>query len=122
MIKDVITIEHLTWFSVKLLYKSEISSEFNEYGTDTYEESIILIKARTKEEAILSAKSKGNAEELSYRNVNNEEVRWKFIKVVDVFEITEETLMAGTEVFSRFIVVASEMKLEEMLSRFYQED
>ena len=68
--------EQLTWYSAQLLYRSEVTVESNEYDTDTYEESIILIKARTKEEAFQIALNKGKAEEINYKNVNNEEVKW----------------------------------------------
>lgn len=113
--------EQKTWYSAQLLFKSEVVTESNEYDTDTYEESIILIKASTKDEAFEIALNKGKTGEQKFKNGKDEEVNWRFMKVIDVFEILEETLNCGTEVFSRFILVPTKTNIEEMLNRFYQE-
>ncbi len=113
--------EQKTWYSAQLLFRSEVITESIEYDTDTYEESIILIKATTKDEAFQIALNKGKTEEQKYKNDKNEEVSWRFIKVIDVFEILEETINCGTEVFSRFILVPTKTNINEILNRFYQE-
>ncbi|MBD3919510.1 DUF4288 domain-containing protein [Paenibacillus sp. PR3] len=109
------------WFTVQMLFKSFKELEENE-DTDTYEESIILIKAETKDVAVLIAEKKGKEAEIAYKNLCSEEVKWKFIKVVDVYEIIDETIESGTEVFSRFILVPQKTELKDVLNRYYQEE
>ncbi|RAV05546.1 DUF4288 domain-containing protein [Paenibacillus sp. YN15] len=114
--------EQPIWFSAQLLFQSEVARNSAEYDTETYEESIVLIKAVNKEEAYQIAAVNGKNEESSYMNIYNEEVHWRFIKVVDLFELTEETIDSGTEVFSRYILAPSGTQPKEILHRYYQEE
>ncbi|MNC25878.1 hypothetical protein D3C75_739860 [compost metagenome] len=114
--------ERVSWYSAQLLFKSEVTNDPNNYDTDTYEESIILTKARSTEEAFEIGCKIGKENEHGYTNMNNGEVFWRFIKVIDVFDISEKELDSGAEIFSRFILVPSGTNLEEILHRFYQEE
>lgn len=110
------------WFSAQLLFRAEVEKLSSESDTDTYEESIILIQAIDKEEAHRIALDQGQAAEVRYANIYNKEVHWKFLKVVDLFELTEENIGSGTEVYSRFILTPSGTELKDILYRFYQEE
>jgi len=112
----------MIWYSAQALYKSIKDNSIKTVETDTYEESIFLIKASTKAEAYEIAERKAAQNEISYKNSYDQEVTWKFIKIIDVFELIDEKIDSGTEVFSRFIVVPRNTELREVLNRFYQEE
>lgn len=66
-----------------------------------FEEKIWLIEAENPDEARVKAKKIFDDDRHSYENANGENVSWEPYKLVDIFEIVEQTLATGTEVYSR---------------------
>jgi len=110
------------WYSIQLLFKAVIHEELVKHDSETYEEQIFVIMANSKDEAHIIAENKGKEEEVSYKNLYNEELTWKFIKVIDIFEILEEELKSGVEVFSRYLLVPKPSSTPEVLKHYYQEE
>jgi hypothetical protein len=64
-----------------------------------FDEQIRLIEAHDEHEAIVKAKMLGVREEYSFLNENEEEVKWEFINVTDIYPLDE--LKDGLELYSR---------------------
>lgn len=89
-------IEH--WFSARLLFEAEVNGGVPRDGLQ--EESFRLIRANDGAAAEACAREVGEREEHSYANAEGQTVRWRFIRVVEVQEISDSELQHGTEVFS----------------------
>lgn len=119
--------EKSKWFTVAVLYESihegkpiHVDDHYDS-SVKTYEESHFLLKAASTEEASRLGEKLGIENEHTYKNQYGETVHWKFIKVLDCFELIEEELQWGTEIFSRYIVVEKEESTQDVLKRFFQE-
>ena len=86
----------MKWFTAKIVFGIHHSSQ---EAITQYDEQIRLIQARDDHEAFLKSRMLGVREEYSFFNENDEEVRWEFVDVTDLSEITE--LRDGIEIYSR---------------------
>ncbi len=82
-----------------ILYES--SSDAPEY-MPLYEESFVLIKATSEEEAWAKAQNYGKGEEVSYPNENREMISWSLKQVIDVTPVLAEKFDDGSELYSRY--------------------
>ncbi|BAQ10614.1 bh3086 protein [Bacillus sp. OxB-1] len=121
------SIDNCTWFTVALLYESvhegqptRVDADYNA-TTKTYEESHILVKASSAEEACVLGEQLGKDNEQSYENQYGETVHWILVKVLDCFELLDDDIGMGMEVYSRFLVTTKDQSTEEVLDRFFQE-
>jgi len=120
---------NLEWYGVKVLYKNLVVGEPNPEKLDEnyedhqiFEESILLIKALSFEQAYEIAEKKAKESEDSYTNVYGQVVKFQFVESLDAFLLCEEDeLQSGTEVYSRFLHIAKEESLENVLSKYYPE-
>jgi Domain of unknown function (DUF4288) len=101
------------WFTASLLYKSRHpdhpQSEF------LWEESIVLIRASSEEEARREAERIGKDGEHDYVAAAGNLVHWTFEQVESVQAILDDALNHGTEVFSRFLRAS---EVESLLAPF----
>lgn len=67
-----------------------------------YEESFILLRAESSEEAREKARDHGKQQETSYHNENHELVHWKLKQVRTVTPVEDATFDDGTELYGRF--------------------
>ncbi|PET68910.1 S-ribosylhomocysteinase [Bacillus sp. AFS001701] len=113
------------WFSVKVFFECKISGNPStekideDYGSDghkTFEESILLIKAPSEEEAYLIGEKEAIKNEVEYLNQFDQTVEWKFIRVIDCFNLSDKNLQTGTELYSRFIRVPDDLPTEKLSS------
>ncbi|EJR18449.1 hypothetical protein IIA_04402 [Bacillus cereus VD014] len=88
-------------YAVKLLFESVHSSEPNSTKIDghyeenhntLFEESIILVKANSLEDAHELGKKIAMQSEDTYDNMYDEQVTWTFRKVLHVFELDDTPL------------------------------
>ena len=101
------------WFSAAILLRSEAADRL---PTDSlWEESVVLVKADTEDDALMIATAIGRSQELSYTVEGGTELRWRFDRVVSVYMIESEDLQSGTELFSRFIRAS---EVESLLTPF----
>jgi len=116
------------WFTVALLYESVIEGEpinlDKEYDSsnNVYEESHLLVKAVSSEEAIALGEKIGYENEHHYKNQYDQTVYWKLVKVLDCFELLDEEFKTGTELYSRFVLTPKENSTKDVLKRFFQEE
>jgi hypothetical protein len=67
-----------------------------------YDETVVLIKASSEEEALNKAMEYGNSRGTTYKNEAGYDVTLSFERVVKVDPITENELSEVTEVWGRF--------------------
>lgn len=67
-----------------------------------YEESFVLVKAESEDEAREKAAGHGKELETSYEDEHHRPVTWRFKELVDVRALEDATFDDGTELFSRF--------------------
>ena len=117
------------WYGVKLLYECIISGTPNpEYidenytsSSKTYEESIVLVKAQSFDHAYKIAEKIANESGHSYTNPYDENVEWRFVEAIDAFQLFDDVLKTGTEVYSRLIRVQKGILREDFISSYYPE-
>lgn len=87
------------WYSAKLLIISAVDD-----GKKTVpalvEESIILIEAESPDTAKERALEAGLRMEHEYDNYRGRQVRWRFGKLLELQDLSEEKVFSGMEVFS----------------------
>ncbi|PEJ60139.1 S-ribosylhomocysteinase [Bacillus sp. AFS002410] len=116
------------WFAVKVIYECKISGnpspEKINYEIDdlnTFEETILLIKAPSEEQAYLIGEKEALKNETDYLNQFGETVEWKFIEILDCFELFDKKLQTGTELYSRFIRVPKDLSKDDLIFQYYPE-
>lgn len=67
-----------------------------------YEESFVLLKAESDEEAHEKATGHGKQLQTSYHNEHHQLITWKLKQVIEVKQLEDATFDDGTELFSRF--------------------
>ncbi len=94
------------WFGVKTISRWETIGKPNSMD-DGYddeatliEERIVLIRARSSDEAIKKAEKEAVENQSEYNNFYNQKVRIRYLKCCDAFELFDEDLKSGTEIFS----------------------
>lgn len=89
------------WFGVSLLFKSIHNGQPDDHAL--WEDTIVLIRAESPDEAQKQAEVLGKGEEHEYASATGDLVKWTFQGVESVHEILDDTPANGTEVFSRFL-------------------
>jgi hypothetical protein len=104
------------WYSVKTLIRWEafgkptfIDKHYDE-ETTLVEERIVLIKARSLDEATIKGEKEANDYSSEYSNVYGQKIRQRYLKVCDAFELFDEPNQNGVEVFSSIERVSSKVK------------
>lgn len=97
------------------LYRSEHIP--TETKPTIWEESILLIKAGTEEEARSEGERLGRSGARTYE-VEDGLVVWSFEQIERVYAIGREELRSGTELFSRFL---KDSEVKSLLKRFDDE-
>lgn len=87
------------WYAACLLIESSRSPAGAE---PIWEESIRLIEAATEQEARAKAERLGHSEGQSYLTTEGT-LTWTFNRVERIYAINADTLIDGTELFSRFL-------------------
>ena len=102
-------------YTVSLLFRS-----FHDGAIvpELWEESLILVRAISPEEAINKAIKIGIARETTYVAINGSKVIWNFFKVNDVYQIIDDfsaDFVDGVEIYSRFF---RNWQIESLLAPF----
>jgi hypothetical protein len=85
----------MNWFISKIVFG--ITAENKQ--TQQFDEQIRLIQADSTEEAFLKARMIGLAEEDSFLNDDNKQIKWEFINIAELIPL--KRLEDGVEVYSR---------------------
>lgn len=120
--------ERPQWFAVKLLFESVHSGEPNTEMMDEddsdhklFEESIILVRATSREEAQTFGEQQANKAEHSYHNKYGEMVEWHFVRILDIFQLNDDEIQSRTEVYARFLRESPFVPAEDVISWYYPE-
>jgi hypothetical protein len=70
---------------------------------DVWEQQVILIQSATEADAKIRAEQIGKEKEHEYISATGDRVRWVFRHVESVFQLFDEQLKSGTEVYSRYL-------------------
>ena len=117
------------WYSVKLIKQLIIEGEpdkrlVDEFYIDddeqTFEEILMLVKARSYEHAYKIAENKAKKDEEFFPNMYGQQAAWKLIKAVDCFLILDK-LKSGIELFSCYHTTKENMTAEEFLNKYFKE-
>ncbi|MBP1931576.1 DUF4288 domain-containing protein [Ammoniphilus resinae] len=85
------------WFSASILFRVETLDQL-----PCYCESIVLFQAASEDQALLLAGQWGKEYEDEILETNGKKTRWVYEKVLDVWELFDEKIESGTEVYTRF--------------------
>ena len=85
------------WFSTSVLFRVE---QFDQLPS--YCETIVLFSADSEEEALILANQWGKEYEDEICGSNGKKTCWIYEKVLDVWELFDEEIRSGTEVYTRF--------------------
>lgn len=88
------------WYSVSILYigKKNIPNH-----PDIWEETICLFEAKNEDEVRKKAEEKSRSQEIKYQSVSGNTVNWIYDGILNIYDISEDNICNGTEVFSRFL-------------------
>lgn len=89
----------MAWYSAKLLFESRVAGSI---APDALcDEVVLVLEASSEHEAFEKAEQLAHRKEVSYANVDGDEVTWHFCSVLDIQDLCVESIGSGTEVFSR---------------------
>lgn len=117
-------------YAVKLLFESvhsgepdptKIDEHYEENQNTLFEESIILVKANSLEEAYELGEKIAMQSEEPYDNVYGEQVTWTFRKVLHVFELDDTPFETGKELYARFLHVKKNETVDTVAQKYYPE-
>ena len=117
------------WYAVKVLFESvrsggsdqQKNKDNDENNMKLFEESNILVKDTNMEKAIeIAAKFAKKAEHESL-NSFGETVKHQFVRQLHAFELNDDEITIGTEIYSRFIHVSKETSASDVIKRYYPE-
>jgi hypothetical protein len=89
------------WFCVSLTFE-RVHPETNR-DEPLWEQSLILVDALSEGHAAIRGAALGKAREISFDAISGENVQWRFVRVGEIFEISDALPKEGSEVFSRFL-------------------
>lgn len=98
--------DEMSWYAVSTLFKSFHRIAI---GESIWEERIFLANAGSPEEAEKIISRQAISDNLTYPvdskegGLSNDEVTWKFQAITSTFEILDDELISGTEIFSRHL-------------------
>ncbi|WP_134700452.1 DUF4288 domain-containing protein [Ammoniphilus sp. YIM 78166] len=84
------------WYSTAVLFRLEQMESL-----PTYCETLVLFNADSDDEAYLLAEQWGKEYEDEIWETNGNKTRWVYEQVLDVWELFDEKIASGTEVYSR---------------------
>lgn len=110
-----VSVDPFTWFSARIVLRR---LPFEKVPDDElFEESIILLRAGSEEEAWQRAERLGTEAGHEYENVYGEKVIWQFQEVLDVVQVLHEKVGDGTEVYYKFLRREELEQVRQMLQR-----
>lgn len=117
------------WYAVKVLYECLISGEatpemMDDNSSDDhklFEESILLVKALSIDQANAVGEKEARKQQHNYLNPYGEKVEWKFMELIDCFDLSVPKIQIGTEVYARILIVPPDTPIKEVISHYYPE-
>jgi hypothetical protein len=89
------------WFGVRLVVECQVGKD--PPAKRTYEDRLVVVRAASEAHARRKAERLTRAGVERYRNVVGEKVTWRFKEVIDSYQILDDELADGTEIYSAFM-------------------
>ncbi len=116
------------WFGVKTLTRWEtigkpksVDENFDADAT-LIEERVVLIKARSFDEAIKKGEKEAKNNLSEYKNFYGQKVKQRYLEVCDAFELFDEPNENGVEVFSLIETVSKKVKDSVLIENKFGKD
>ena len=103
------------WYSASILFRG--IKNISIYP-DIWEESICLFEAENEDEVRIKAEKKGKSEEVQYQSIPGNTVNWIYDGILNIYDLSEDSIGDGAEVFSRFL---SEEEVRNLRTPFKDE-
>lgn len=88
------------WHSVQALFRCDIQDDVE---NNLYEKNIFLIDVNDTQDASEKAEQTALSFEHQYKNFEGRDVSWKFVKVLEIQDLSQKDLYDGVEVFFRLL-------------------
>ncbi|MDL2417093.1 DUF4288 domain-containing protein [Bacillus tropicus] len=117
-------------YAVKLLFESihsgepdalKIDEHYEKNHDTLFEESILLVKASSLEEAHALGEQMAIQSEHTYDNMYDEQITWTFRKLLHVFELDDTPFETGKELYARFLQVKKNETVDTVVQKYYPE-
>lgn len=118
------------WYAVKVLFESVHSgdplpdksdADDSDDNLKLFEESIILVKALNESQANERAALHAKKGEHEYLNAYGVSIKVQFVRILHTFELNDDELTDGTEIYARFIHARNENTAMDIIKRYYPE-
>ncbi len=96
------------WFSVEAIFKGSVENEPGD--TPIYDRAIFLIDVPDGESPEEKSLKVAKLFEDKYKNERSEDVKWEFLKILEIQDLCEKEIYDGIEVFSRMDVDETALK------------
>ncbi|KXX66923.1 DUF4288 domain-containing protein [Flammeovirga sp. SJP92] len=115
------------WFGVKILFKYQVSGKVKTELIDddwvenyrAFEESVILIRATSFDEAYQIAEEKTNGNTDSWMNKYGQVIEKIFHDSIDCFLIGDEEFEDGLEVYSNIFEINNNLSDDQLIGEYY---
>ncbi|WP_409175480.1 DUF4288 domain-containing protein [Brevibacillus fortis] len=118
------------WYAVKVLFESVHSGDplpdksdvaDTDYNLKLFEERIILVKALNEGQANEKAEVYSKNSEDEYMNTYGVSIMVQFVRILHTFELNDDELTDGTEIYARFIHTSKENTAMDIIKHYYPE-
>lgn len=115
------------WYGVKVFFKYYMFDSVkgldivNKNYKHSYEEIVYLVKAVSFDESIAKAEKLAHKYEREYINVDLENVKVKFLEIVESFQLFAKRLNDGVELFSQIFYLEEDV-FDEYINAVYPEE
>jgi hypothetical protein len=115
------------WFGVKIVYINRIEGEPQAELIDenfrphfiSYEESVVVIRARSSKKAFIKAQKVARENENEYTNKYGQKVVTRYFDAIDCFQLFDEKLKNGTEIYSNIIESSTKLERRDFIKQIF---
>lgn len=119
--------ENIKWFTVKIINVIDVIGSAIPELVDkhflenyrAYEESILLVKADSFEQAYEIAEKLAKQDQTEYINIYGQRVEKRYYEAIDCYSVGEERIKSGLEVYSTFVRSTTQVQPNEFVQTFF---
>ena len=90
----------MKWYSARIVTQCKVNGKPSQGKQFLFDESVVLIHARSANDAYHKAIKYGKKREVVYKNSNSDKVSWHFCGLFDLDELLNQTIGSGVEISS----------------------
>ena len=91
---------NMKWYSARIVTQCKVNGKRSQGKSFLFDESVVIIRARSAEDAYRKAHKYGKQQETVYVNSGKEKVSWHFCGLFDLEELLDQKLKSGVEISS----------------------